>query len=345
MTSSAVLAPPTPELTRTPPVLRGPAQWLRGGVVLGANTLGVLAILSLLLPEWPAAGLCFALALATTALAYRWGLTRDPTFLAVWVSVSVGVALVSFFTGWHNGLTDEPYATPAFAQLWPNLYGQSINLAYTQYGTPHSIVGLYNVYLPGLAFAVIPGISYAWTAMAAWLGTVYLLRKHGAAGLLWGGAWVGVMAANGFNDFVPLFALTLTFVTLTGRASKVAEVASLVLKQFANVVVIAVHLYHRQWRAALFAAAVTAAILAPFAVLSPGGVACHALLIQPFSCSAGPGPMLGPGILRHFNYLLWPLWAIAVFAPNYLRAMRNPAAAGWRGRLVRRFPQIRNALG
>ena len=306
---------------------------LRVGVVVGLSTLATFAILSFLLPGWPAGILLVAVLFGTFLLAYEWGLARDRGFLATWVGVSFVVAVVSIVTGWHSGLTDEPFATPAFAQLWPNLYGSPVSITYDQYGTLYSLSNLYNVYLPGLAFAEIPGISYKWTAFAAWAGTLYLLRRRGESVVLWGGAWVGLLAANGFNDFVPCLALTLTFVTLVGAPSKVAEVVSLGLKQFANLVVVAAHLYHRRWRDALLAIAITAAILAPFAYLSPSGVVCHVLLIQPGDCSRGAGSALGTGFVQHLNYLLWPLFVVAVFGPSYVRTLRAAGPGGFRGTL------------
>ncbi len=273
------------------------------------------------------------LALILVALAYRWNLTHDRILLSSWVAISIGIAFFSLFSGWHNGLTDEPFVTPAFAHLWPNLYGSSVTLTYQQYGTTYTLSSLYNVYLPGLAFAEIPGISYQWTALGAWLAGLYLLRRRGAAVLLWGGIWVGLSAASGFNDFVPLLTLTLTYVTLAGSSSKVAEIVSLGLKQFANIVIVVVHLYHRRWREALLAVAITAAILAPFAYLSPGGVVCHALLIQPHACSSGVGSALGYGFLHHLNYFLWPVWLVAVFGPGYIFSLKSAPPGGVKGRL------------
>jgi hypothetical protein len=309
-------------------------------VVAGGSTLATVAILSYLLPGWPSGILLVLLLVGTFLLAYRWDLARDPAFLGTWVGISFGVAVVSLVTGWHNGLTDEPFVTPAFAQLWPNLYGSPTSVAYDQYGTHYLLTNLYNVYLPGLAFAVLPGVNYKWTALAAWAASVYLLRRRGEAVVLWGGAWVGLLAANGFNDFVPCLALVLTFVTLVGTPSRIAEVVSLALKQFANLIVVAVHVYHRRWRDALLAVVITAVILAPFAYLSPSGVVCHVLLIQPGACSQGAGPALGAGFVHHINYLLWPLFVLAVFAPSYVRSLRSAGPDGFRGRigkLVRRY--------
>jgi len=325
-----------------PPERRRSGRWLRIVAVIGANAVGTVAILSFLLPTLPAGLLVLLLILATFVLAYQWGLVRDRAFVVGGTVVSAAIAVFSVVTGWHNGLTDEPFATPAFAQLWPNLYGAPISITYNQYGTTLALTNVYNVYLPGLAFAEVPGISYKWTALGAWVVGLYLLRRRQSSLVLWSGTWVGLMAANGFNDFVPFLGLILTFVTLEGRSSRVAEVVSLGLKQFANVVVVGIHLYHRRWRDAVLAVVITAAILAPFAYLSPQGVVCHALLIQPGACSKGPGAVLGVGVLDHLNYLLWPLWAVAVFGPGYAADLRATTRGGVRGAagawLRRAFP-------
>ncbi len=299
--------------------------------VLAFNTVGVVAVLSFFRPGWPSTWLILGLLLVSFLVAYRWDLTKDPYFRRPWFGIALLTAIASVLTGWHNGLTDEPYLMLAFAQLWPNLYGSSITVHYMQAGIPYSTAHLYNVYLPFLVFLQFPFIDYRWTAIAAWAASVYALGRRHEAVVLWGNLWVGLMAANGFNDFVPFLGLTLTFVVWEGIPSRAFEYLSLGMKQFANLIVVGVHLYRRQWRDALIAVAVTAAILAPFAYLSPSGVVCHVLLIQPLSCSEGPGGALGPGFGHHINYLLWPLFVLAVFVPAWLRHLRSVATTGWRG--------------
>ena len=316
------------------------ARWLRRSCLVAANLVGTVAAFTWLRPNWPVGTACLLLALALVALAYRWKLTRDRVLLGTWVGLSIAIAFYSILTGWHNGLTDEPFVTPAFAQLWPNLYGSSISLTYQQYGLTHTLTDLYNVYMPGLAFVEIPGINYKWTALAAWLAGLYLLRRRGAAVLLWGGVWVGLAASSGFNDFVPLLTLTLAYVTLAGVPSRLAEFVSLGLKQFANVVVVAVHLYRRQWRDALIASVITAAILVPFALLSPEGVVCHVLLLQPHACTGAANADVEIRVFGHLNYFLWPLWLVAVFGPGYLLSLRTAGPGGvrgWIGAAVRRW--------
>ena len=155
---------------------------------------------------------------------------------------------------------------------------------------------------------------------------------------------MGLLAAEGFNDFVPLFGLTLTFVTLSGWRSRLAEVVSLGLKQFANVVVALYFVWHGRWREVAVTVGITAAFLLPFALLDPGGVVCHALLLNPSPTCAVSGSVAfvasGP---THLNYYLWPLWVLAVFGPRYVLELRGPGYAAeraavdrWRGRTTDR---------
>jgi hypothetical protein len=273
--------------------------------------------------------------LAAFVLACRWGLHRDRAFLGVWVAVALSLGVFSVLTGRLNGLTDEPYATPAFVRLLPNLYGQTLHLAYTQYGTPETLASTY-IYLPLLTLVQFPGVDYRWVALAAWLATVYLTRASGAAVLLVGSPFVGLLAANGFNDFVPFLVLTLSFVTLSGTRSRVAEVIALGLKQLANAVVVLYYLWHRRWGRAIFAVGVTVLFLLPFALLAPAGVVCHAILLDSSpACSVGGSSTLIVGGLGHLNYFAWVLWLLAIFGTRYVGTLRGPLYADERSRLAR----------
>ena len=278
-------------------------------------------------------------AFAAFYLAYRWELHRERWFLGTWLAVGLALAVVSALTGYLNGVTDEPYGTPAFVHLYPNLYGGGLHLNYDQYGKPSSLDSAY-IYLPLLTILQVPGLDYRWLMIAAWLATVYLLRGARSTCLLLASPAVGLLAAEGFNDFVPLLGLTLTFVTLPGWRSRVAEVVSLGLKQFANVILVLYYLWHRRWTEVLVALGVTAAILLPFALLSPSGVVCHALLLNPSpSCAAGGSAAFVSGGPSHLNYYLWPLYGLAVFGARYVAEIRGPSYAPeraaidrWRGR-------------
>lgn len=297
----------------------------RAAIVLATGFVPLYLVLSSSILSSPLAGLILFLALlGSFALAARWGLHRDRNFLFVWVGLGAALAVVSVLTGRWNGLTDEPYGTPAFAGLWPNLYGRPLDLIYYQYGSGPDRITSYNVYLPLLAFVQVPGLDYRWVTVGAWLLMLWWVRRSGAAVTLLAAPWIALLAANGFNDFVPLAVLTATYVALAGWRSRVAEVFSLGLKQFANVVVVAYHLWHRQWRDALVAVAVTAAILAPFAYLDAGGVWCHAILFGPVGCSGASSLSSASAAISHLNYLLWPTWILAVFGARYVAWVRAP---------------------
>jgi hypothetical protein len=275
----------------------------------------------------PAAGI-----LAAAGLAVQWKLHRERSFLVAWLVVSVSFAVFSAVTGVYNGLTDEPYATPAFAaQWWPNLYAKPALLTYSEYGAPLNTLSVYYVYLPLLTLFQVPGLDYRWVTLLAWGASLYLLRRNGTAIVLWGSLYVGLLAANGFNDFVPFVFLTLAFLSLTGWPGKVAEVVSLGLKQLANLFVVAYHLYHRRWRSAALAVVVTFAFLAPFLLVSPLRVWCGAFLIGSQSCTGFVGSLASnltsggaPPIYSHLNYYLWPLWVVAVFAPRWAARTHRP---------------------
>jgi hypothetical protein len=307
---------------------------------LGVGLGSVLFVFWTPLLETPFAG--SALLLGTVGafyLAYRWALYQDPWFLRTWVAASLALALLSATTGYLNGVTDEPYGTPGFVRIFPNLYGPPLHLNYVQYGTPSSLTSSY-IYLPLLTFVQVPGLDYRWVTIAAWLATVFLVRAQRATATLLGSAFVGLLAAEGFNDFVPLLGLTLTFVTLSGWRSRVAEVVSLGLKQFANVIVVLYFAWHRRWWEVLFAIGVTAAFLLPFAFLDPGGTFCHAILLDPSpSCSGSGSASFLAGGAYHLNYYLWPLWVLAVFGARYVAELRGPRYSAerstvdrWRGR-------------
>jgi hypothetical protein len=257
----------------------------------------------------------FAGAVGVAVAGIRGGWDRRPVALAIWVGAAAALATVSTATGLWNGLTDEAAAMPAFLQLYPNLYARPLVFTFSQYGTSGLLVSTYYVYLPLLPFVQVPWVNYRWTALLAWAGTVYILRRDGRAVLLLGGPWAALLAANGFNDLVPLAVLTAAYVGLSGWSERVARVFALGLKQFANLIVVGYALWQRDWRSAALAAVVTALFLLPFAWLDPGGVYCHAILLSSQGC-AGSGSFGSVGAsVRPFNYFLWPAWVLAVLVP------------------------------
>jgi hypothetical protein len=315
-----VLEPPQedrPEraLSSTGGVLKTPLKAL-GVIGLGFATV-VLAI-----PDWEhlpelnfvAPVVCV---LGTFVLARRWGLAEDVRFLRLWVGTSLAFAIVSTLTGLFNNITDEPLSMPTFVHLWPNLYSGATSLTVVQHGVLVTRTWEF-VYLPFLPFYQIPGVNYEYLMIGTWVATLYLVRKNRVGLILLASPWVGVIAANGFNDFVPLLFLTLTFVTLHGYKSRLAEVVSLGLKQFANVLVVAYYVLTRRWWRALEATLVSVAIVLPFALMDPPGFWCNVI--------AGCAPDLSSrlqfssptnGLLSHANYGVWPLYVLGIFGPRY----------------------------
>ncbi len=241
-----------------------------------------------------------------------------PWVLPALVGLGVVVSVVSVVTGVLNGLSDEPYTTPAYATLGWGLYTHPVLFTYFQVPVRATSSTSYDVYLPLLAFVQVPGLDYRWVALAAWGGGVYLLRRDPFAAGGFAAPWIPLLAANGQNDFVPLLALTIALVVQLPRGRWAAEVLSLALKQTANVVVFAYHLARREYLRALAAVAVTVAILAPFLWINSGAVYCHVIVGSSVNTCAGR-----PWTFFVFkrNYWLYPSWVVVVFHQPLGRAL------------------------
>lgn len=249
---------------------------------------------------------------------------------AVPLLIAVGgvIAAISVLTGFLNGFSDEPYSTPAYASLGWSLYSHPVTFTYVQYGTTH-LENSYDVYLPLLTFVQLPGVDYRWVSVVAWGGTLYLLRRHPIAVAGFAASWIPLLAANGQNDFVPLFAVTLALVVPLGRYGWAAEAFALALKQLANVLVVGYHLARHEYLRAVLAVVITAAILAPFLYLDPGGVWCHVIIGDP-----GQGCVGHPWTFFVFkrNYWLYPAWVATVFyvpARDSLRRLLGRVRGGF----------------
>ncbi len=232
-----------------------------------------------------------------------------PWLLPTLLAVGAGLAVVSVVTGFLNGFSDEPYGTPAYAALGWGLYSHPVAFTYVQYGTSH-FENSYDVYLPLLAFVQIPGVDYRWVSLIAWAGMLYLVRRRTVALAGLSVPWIPLLAANGQNDFVPLFALTLALAVPLGRWRWPAEAFALALKQLANIVVVLYHLARREYLRAAAAVAITFAILLPFLLIDANGVYCHVLIGDP-----GTGCVGHPWTWFVFkrNYWLYPTWILVVF--------------------------------
>jgi hypothetical protein len=225
------------------------------------------------------------------------------------IVAGVALAVASIATGLLNGFSDEPYGTPAYAALGWGLYSHPIAVHYVQYGTP-GFTSSYDVYLPLLTFVQIPGVDYRWVSVLAWSAMIYLVRTRPIALAGLAVPWIPLLAANGQNDYVPLFALTLALAVPLGRYRWPAEVFALALKQLANIVVVLFHLARREYLRAMLAVAITVALLAPFLYLDANGVYCHVLVGDPGTgCTGHPWTWF---VFKR-NYWLYPTWILVVF--------------------------------
>ncbi|MHB1435234.1 MAG: hypothetical protein ACYCPN_05080 [Thermoplasmata archaeon] len=290
-------------------------------------------------------------ALGIPAIVRRWGVSYRAA--ARWiVAVSVGLALVSVATGLFNGGTDEAFTTPRYLSVLlagHNPYVAPLVFTFSQtQGIPGHVVQLHSsttfIYLPLTLLLTGPGLSgtgFSLGMVAAWGASVYLLRHEPWSLLVWGSPVVAVWAANGFNDFAPLALLTFAFVVAARpRTGRALELLALGMKQFAPFVVAVYYFARRRWVAVGVSAAVTVLYLVPFLLWGPvEPVVCAAFLIPLRGC---PIPSQFPGgLVLHWNYYLWPVWAIALFGPRlvrwaaspegapYYRAARAGSRAGW----------------
>jgi hypothetical protein len=245
----------------------------------------------------------------------------DPRLVGSVLAIAgLALGVFSFVSGRFNGLTDEPYMMPHFVA--PLLHGQDpyatlITVRYDQYGTTFVDTAPY-VYLPLMLFLQPFLVPYPLYCLAAWAGTIVLVRHRPWALIALGQPYLALLAANGFNDFPVLLLLTIAFVGLGGRRQRWAEVLSLGLKQFANVVVVAYYLVKRDLKGALTAVGVTVAFTVPFLVWNAPAFVCRAVLLFPPGCGG-----MSSGILSHFNYWVWPVWVLGVFFGAFVDAARR----------------------
>jgi hypothetical protein len=244
---------------------------------------------------------------------------REPWLLPALIGFGVVIAVVSVVTGALNGLSDEPYSTPAYASLGLQMYSRSVTISYDQYGTFHTET-VYNVYLPLLTYLQVPGLDYRWVSLTAWAGTLYLLRRNPMAQAGYSATWIPLLAANGQNDFVPLFAVTLALVVPLGVYGWFGEAFALALKQWANVVVFFYHLARGDALRALASVAITVGILAPFLYVNPSGVWCHVIVGNSgTTCNSNPWTFF---VFKR-NYWLYPSWVAVVYFTPIWRSSRS----------------------
>src|SRR6266550_1196653 len=218
--------------------------------------------------------------LATYRLGHRETLRR------ILIGSSAVIGIFSVLTGYVNYLTDE-WATPQY------------------------------VYLPLLPLIQVPYVwlDYRWFTLAMWGLMVYGVRKRYYTSMTLGGQYPALMAANGFNDVIPLLFLTLAFVTFTGRRARAAQLLSLGMKQFANAFVFVFHILRRDWHQAAITVLVSIIFLLPFLVWDWKSAICTPVLDMPPNCQNTQNLTFN-SVHSDINFALWPVWVVAVFYPT-----------------------------
>ncbi len=233
---------------------------------------------------------------------------------------SAAVAIFSILTGYLNYLTDE-FSTPQYVSLMlqgRDWYSVPLQLQYVKTGTLIQTT-VWNVYLPLLPFVQVPYVwlDYRWFTLCMWGLMVYAVRKRYFTSIALGGQFPAIMAANGFNDVVPLLFLTLAFVTFSGRRARTTQLLSLGLKQFANAFVFLYHVLRRDWRQAGLTVLVSFVFLLPFLVWDWKSAICSAVFDMPPDCQNTQN-LIANNVHSDMNFALWPVWIVAVFYPSLI---------------------------
>ena len=256
-------------------------------------------------------------ALAFPVIVRRLSVPRRVSFVHFLLVIGIAFGILSILTGWGNGLTDEPFTTPRFAEFLlighHDPYVTQLVFTYQQYGKTLSSQSYY-LYLPLLMFLQIPGIDYKWFTLGCWALMVLLTRRNFDTATMLAQPYVLLIAASGYNDLPVLLLLTLGFVGLGGRRQKWAEYLSLGCKQFANAFVFVYYLVRRRWVDSLLTLVVSALFLVPFVLWDGTAVLCPSVFADRLSaCKAGASA----GLL--LNYPVWAVWVVAVFSVPAVR--------------------------
>lgn len=231
---------------------------------------------------------------------------------------SAVLGVVSILTGFVNYLTDE-FGTPQYVSLL--LQGRdwySVPLVFTYIRSGVTLQArISNVYLPLLPLVQVPYVwlDYRWFTLGVWGLLVYSLRHRYYASVALAGQYAAVMAANGFNDVIPLLFLTLAFVTFKGRRARAARYLSLGMKQFANIFVFAYYSLQRRWKEAGMTVLVTFLFLLPFLLWDWKSAICTPILDMPFYCN-NTNNLTFNSVHSLINFAVWPVWVVAVFYPE-----------------------------
>src|SRR5438132_7962078 len=285
------------------------------------------------------------LGLATLLVPYlvaTYRLGHRETLRRILIGSSAVLGIFSVLTGYVNYLTDE-WATPQYVSLLlqgHDWYSVPLRFQYVKMGTLYSAT-IWNVYLPLLPLIQVPYVwlDYRWFTLAMWGLTVYAVRKRYYTSMALGGQYPALMAANGFNDIIPLLFLTLAFVTFSGRRARIAQLLALGMKQFANAFVFVYHILRRDWRQAAITVVGSTIFLLPFLIWDWKSAICSPILDMPPNCQNTQNLTIN-SVHSDINFALWPVWVVAVCYPT-LRA----ATKRWSRRLREVQSHLRETLG
>ena len=264
--------------------------------------------------------------LATLLVPYlvaTYRLNHRETIRALLLGGSAALAIFSISTGYVNWLTDE-WNTPQYVSLLlggRNWYNTPLQFQYVKWGTLVRATS-WNVYLPLLPFVQVPYVwlDYRWFTLLLWGIMINAVRKRYYTSIALGGQYPAIMAANGFNDVVPLLFLTLGLVTFSGPRARVAKFLVLGMKQFANTFLFFYHLLRRDWREAGLTLLVSVLFLLPFLAWDWKSAICTPILDMPPNCQSSQAVI--DSLYVRINYGQWPVWVVAVFYPTLLARIK-----------------------
>ena len=268
----------------------------------------------------------FVLSSATLLVPYlvaTYRLNHREAIRALLLGSSAALAIFSILTGYVNYLTDE-WNTPQYVSLLlggHNWYNTPLQFQYVKWGTLVR-ANSWNVYLPLLPFVQVPYVwlDYRWFAFLLWGLMVCAVRKRYYTSIALGGQYPAIMAANGFNDVVPLLFLTLGLVTFSGRRARATKFLVLGMKQFANTFLFLYHVLRRDWREAGLTLVVSVLFLLPFLAWDWKSAICTPVLDMPPDCQSSQAVI--DSLRVRINYGQWPVWVVAVFYPTLLTRIR-----------------------
>jgi len=259
-------------------------------------------------------------------------LSHRETLRRVLVGSSAAAGIFSIVTGYVNYLTDE-WATPQYVTLLfqgHNWYTVPLQIQYVKMGTLYN-AAIWNVYLPLLPFIQMPYVwlDYRWFTLAIWSFMVYADRKRYYTSMALGGQYPALMAANGFNDVIPLLFLPLAYATFTGRRAKTVQLLCLGMKQFTNAFVFLYQIVSREWRDAGLTVLVSTLFLLSFLILDWKSAICTPILDMPPDCQSTQNLLINT-VHSRINFAQWPVWVVAIFYTKLL---------AWTSRLNRRLAE------